>query len=138
MVAGGGVVGGLGAWGWWAAGWGRRGAWGLAGWGLHLLGPVLCAGWSSSVQPDTRALSPLTRHARAPRAPQVSLVVRHRQAEAEAASGAGDYLSTRLQTEAGAELERREAGARSLVIVLKPPAGKRKGGASSGADAAGG
>ncbi len=63
-------------------------------------------------------------------------MVRHRQAEAEAAAGAGDYLSTRLQTEAGAELERREAGARSLVYLLRPAAGKKKSGAGSSGRAA--
>lgn len=51
---------------------------------------------------------------------KVALVVKHKTQEAEAAAGAGDYLAARLQSEAGAELERREAGSRSLVIVLRP------------------
>jgi hypothetical protein len=67
----------------------------------------------------------------------VALVVRHRSAEAEAAAGAGDYLSTRLQSEAGAELERREAGSRNLVIVLRPAEDKRKGGAAGSSAAEG-
>jgi hypothetical protein len=51
---------------------------------------------------------------------KVALVVKHKMQEAEAAAGAGDYLAARLQGEAGAELERREAGSRNLVIVLRP------------------